>query len=669
MVSISGVAGEVDRSADRTVRIERATPAGAAPRWARPGLAGLLVATAVLYLWGLRGAGWANPYYAAAVQAGTRSWKALLFAALDPGNAITVDKPPAALWLMALSGRLFGFGSWSMLAPQALLGVATVALLYATVRRCSGPAAGLLAGAALALTPVAALMFRYNNPDALLTLLVVLAAYGVVRALGSEQSRWWSAGTGWLVLSGAAIGFGFLTKMMQAFLVLPALALAVLVAAPWSLGARVLRLLTAGVAVVVSAGWYVALVQLWPAGSRPYIGGSTDNSLWQLAVGYNGLGRLLGHHGRAAANTHGGPAGQHTPSHFAAMSGGESGITRLLRDGLATEYGWLLPVAILGLVAGLWLTRRAPRTDPDRAGLLLWGSWLLGAGAVLSFMKQSFHTYYTVELVPAVAALSGIGVVLLWRARDRWPARLTLAAMAVTGAAWSFALLDHTPHWLPWLRWTVLIVAVVTAAVLVPGGRAIGGGNLAGDSGRTADYGDRPMRGGAGWHRYVMPVIACAAILSVLAGPAFYTVRTVALPHVGGSPYSGPVRPGAGGRTMAPDAPELDALLATAVGSRWAAAAVGSADVSSIELRTGASLLAIGGFSGRDDSPTVAQFRRYVADGQVRYFLHRPRTDRPGRSDDPASTGAQITEWVQAHYTAQHVDGVDVYDLTAEPRA
>ncbi|MQY30339.1 ArnT family glycosyltransferase [Nocardia aurantia] len=684
MVSISGVAGEVDRSVDRTVRIERAIPIGAEPRWARLGLAGLLSATAVLYLWGLRGAGWANPYYAAAVQAGTRSWKALLFAALDPGNAITVDKPPAALWLMALSGRIFGFGAWSMLAPQALLGVATVALLYATVRRCGGPAAGLLAGAALAVTPVAALMFRYNNPDALLTLLVVLAAYGVVRSLSSANPRWWSTGSGWLVLSGAAIGFGFLTKMMQAFLVLPALALAVLVAAPVGLGARVARLLTAGVAVVVSAGWYVALVQLWPADSRPYIGGSTDNSLWQLAVGYNGLGRLLGHHGRAATTTHGGQAAQHTQSHFAAMSGGESGPTRLLRDGLATEFGWLLPVAVLGLIAGLWLTRRAPRTDPDRAGRLLWGGWLLGAGAVLSFMKQSFHTYYTVELVPAVAALAGIGVVLLWRARDRWAARLTLAAMAVTGAAWSFVLLDHTPHWLPWLRWTVLIVAVWAGVMLVPvahSGRD-GDGTVREEDSSTRDgtSGDRTHSGadrpdgrdvdhvGIDRRRYLMPVIACTAVLSVLAGPAFHTVRTVALPHVGGSPYSGPVRPGAGGRTMAPDAPQLDALLATAVESRWAAAAVGSSDVSTIELRTGASLLAIGGFSGRDDSPTLAQFRQYVADGQVRYFLYRSRTDRQGRTGDPATSGAQITEWVRNHYSASRIDEIEVYDLTVAPR-
>ncbi|MCX4097873.1 ArnT family glycosyltransferase [Nocardia sp. alder85J] len=655
MVSISGVAGEVDRTAEP----REVTPIGAEPRWARTGLAALLGATAVLYLWGLRGAGWANPYYAAAVQAGTRSWKALLFAALDPGNAITVDKPPAALWLMALSGRIFGFGSWSMLLPQALLGVATVALLYATVRRCSGPAAGLLAGAALALTPVAALMFRYNNPDALLTLLVVLAAYGVVRALGSPGTRWWSPATGWLVLAGAAVGLGFLTKMMQAFLVLPGLALAVLVAAPGGLVVRLARLLTAGVAVVVAAGWYVALVELWPADARPYIGGSTDNSLWELAVDYNGLGRVFGHHaGHPAATGQSAPQAQW---HAGAMSGGGPGLTRLLRDGLATEFGWLLPVAVLGLLAGLWLTRRRPRTDADRAGLLLWGGWLLGAGAVLSFMKQSFHTYYTVELAPAVAALAGVGVVLLWRARDRSAARLTLAAMTVTGAAWVFVLLGHTPHWVPWLRWILLIVAAAAAVALVPGG------SIRGDASAVRGSDDSARRRGRG----LAPVIAGAAVLSVLAGPAVYTVRTVGLPHIGGSPYSGPFRPDARGRTMAAEAPQLDALLAGVTGSRWAAAAVGSSDVSSIELRTGASLLAIGGFSGRDGSPTLPQFRQYVDDGAVRYFLNRPPSpDRRGnRQDQGATSGAEITDWVRAHYTAQRLDGVEVYDLSATPRA
>ena len=280
-----------------------------APRWERPGLLALLVGTAVLYLWRLGSLGWANEFYAAAVQAGTQSWKALLFGSLDAGNAITVDKPPAAMWVMGLSGRLFGFNSWSMLAPQALMGVAAVALLYAAVRRTSGPGAGLLAGSALALTPVAALMFRFNNPDALLVLLLVAAGYCVVRALQSAHS------TRWIALSGTAIGFAFLAKLLQAFLVLPALGLVVLVAMPGSIWKRLRDLLVGLVAMVFSAGWFVALVSLWPADSRPYIGGSTDNSLLELALGYNGLGRVLGGDGNPT-NGSGGPRRWRWPRRF-----------------------------------------------------------------------------------------------------------------------------------------------------------------------------------------------------------------------------------------------------------------------------------------------------------------------------------------------------------------
>jgi 4-amino-4-deoxy-L-arabinose transferase-like glycosyltransferase len=258
----------------------------------RLAFAGLLLATAVLYLWGLGASGWANNYYAAAVQAMSQDWTAFLFGSLDSGNVVTVDKPPASLWVMALSSRIFGLSSWSMLVPQALLGVASVALLYATVRRVSGPHAAFLAGVVLAVTPVAALMFRYNNPDALLVLLMIGAAYATVRAI--ER-----AGTRWLVLAGVLIGFGFLTKMAQALRVLPALALAYLVAAPTGVWRRIRQLLAASAAMVVSAGWWNALVELWPVDSRPYIGGSESNSALELALGYNGLGRLFGTDGNS----------------------------------------------------------------------------------------------------------------------------------------------------------------------------------------------------------------------------------------------------------------------------------------------------------------------------------------------------------------------------------
>jgi hypothetical protein len=236
------------------------------PGWVRPSLLLLLAATALLYLLGLGASGYANSFYSAAVQAGTRSWKAMFFGSSDASSFITVDKPPAALWPAVLAARVFGVNAWTLLVPQALAGVATVGVLYATVRRWFSPAAALLAGAVMALTPVAVLMFRFNNPDALLTLLLVLGAYATVRAV--ERGR-----TAWLVLAATCVGFGFLTKMLQALLVVPAFALVYLVAAPTPLRRRMGQLLLAGVALVVSAGWWVAIVQLVPAADRPYIGG------------------------------------------------------------------------------------------------------------------------------------------------------------------------------------------------------------------------------------------------------------------------------------------------------------------------------------------------------------------------------------------------------------
>lgn len=629
---------------------------GAQPRWARPALAALLAATAVLYLWGLGSQGWANEYYSAAAQAGTQNWTAWLFGSLDAGNAITVDKPPAALWVMALSGRLFGFSAFTMLLPQALMGVASVGVLYAAVRRVSGPGAGLIAGLALAVTPVAALMFRYNNPDALLVLLLVVAGYLMVRALESARTRW-------LVLAGVVLGLAFLTKMLQAFLVVPGFALAFLVAAPVAWWNRVGKLAAGAVAMVVTAGSYLALVSLWPAGSRPYIGGSTDNSLLQLALGYNGIQRVTGGEGPGPGG--GGPGGG-PGTGTNVFFGGDPGVTRLFGASMGGEASWLLPAALIALAAALWLTRRTARTGPVRANLLLWGGWLAVTGAVFSFMDGIVHPYYTVALAPAVAALVGIGTVELWRARRHWAARTTLAAMSAATGVWAFVLLDRVPDWQPWLRWGVLLGSVVVAIVV-------------------AVRVHRPGR--------LVTVVAAAAILFAALAPAAYAIETASHGHTGPT-LSGPLsvqdaaggpggpagRPGPGGG--APGGPggpgqggpgqsgpgqsvgdnvELQELVATAH-YRWAAAAVGSRDVSSLELATGASVMAIGGFNGHDDAPTLEQFQTYVADGQIGYFIAGSQSG-PGGLGGAGGSPSQITQWVQQNFTPMDVGGMTVYDL------
>jgi 4-amino-4-deoxy-L-arabinose transferase-like glycosyltransferase len=605
--------------------------AGAAPpltlapahrRWERYALLALLAATAVLYVWGLSSSGWANNFYAAAVQAGTQDLKAFLFGSLDPGNAITVDKPPASLWVMVLSARLFGFSAFSMLLPEALMGVGAVALLFVTVRRCSGPAAGLIAGTVLALTPVAALMFRYNQPDALLTLLLTAAAYFMVRAIESGSTRW-------IALAGTVIGFAFLTKMLQAALVVPGFALVFLLAAPGRLSKRVWQLLVGVAAIVVSAGWFIALVSLWPARSRPYIGGSTDNSLLQLALGYNGIERVAGDEGIPGGNN--------------LMFGGPSGIGRLFALSMGTEISWLLPAALIGLIAGFWFTASTPRTGRVRAHLLLWGGWLLVSGAVFSFMHGVIHPYYTVALAPAIAALIGISVRELWRGREFVGSRTVLAAMSATTGVWAFILLDRTPTWLPALRWIVLIGSIAVASVIAVGANRLG---------RTT--------------------AAAAALLFGVGAPAAYTIDTVARSEAGPIPTSGPASaafgpgpwgPGPGGPPRSRDA-DNNALQALLRGdeTRWAAASVGSMSASSLELHTGASVMAIGGFKGSDDSPTLHQFQQYVSAQQIHYFIADAMA---GPADDRSPTAGDITAWVQQHFTPTDVGGTTVYDLSS----
>lgn len=593
----------------------------------RVGLGVLLVGTAVLYLWNLSASGWANAFYSAAAQAGASDWTAMLFGSSDAANAITVDKTPAALWIIDVSVRLFGLNPWSVLVPQALEGVAAVALLYATVRRVSGPGAGLLAGTVLALTPVAALMFRFNNPDALLVLLLVAAAYCVQRACEKDSSRWW------LIAAGVAVGFGFLAKMLQAFLVLPGFALAYLIAAHRPVRRRVVDLLGALVAVIVAGGWYLLLVELWPASSRPYIGGSQHNSIVELALGYNGLGRLTGDE----------PGGLGNLNH-------DVGLGRLFGTGMGLEIAWLLPAAVICLAAGLITTRRTPRTDPTRAALIGWGGWLAVTAVVFSFMNGIVHPYYTVALAPAVAACIGIGATLLWRNRFDIRAATALSGAVLVTTVLAAVLLSRHGEWLPWLRATVAVGGVGTAVLLLVVGRLT-----------------RPVAG----------AVAALAVASCLLAPATYSIATAATPHTGAIPTVGPSRNGAGGGFMGPtgllDSPTPgQALTATlsadAADYTWAAAVVGSNNAAGYQLASGAPVMAVGGFNGTDPSPTLDEFKKLVADRQIHYFIRGRIMIGHWGQQSGRSESAAVAEWVETHYTPVIVDRAVIYDLTAAPK-
>ncbi|MFH8793789.1 glycosyltransferase family 39 protein [Streptomyces sp. NPDC017941] len=685
-------------------------------RWVRPALLGLLLATAVLYVHDLAASGYANSYYSAAAQAGSQSWKALFFGSLDAGNSITVDKPPAALWPMALSVRLFGLNPWAILLPQALFGVATVAVLHAAVRRRFSAAAGLLAGTVLALTPVAALMFRFNNPDALLTLLTTVTVYCVLRAL--EHAR-----TKWLVWAGAAVGVAFLTKTLQAFLILPPLTVLYAVCAPTRLRRRLGQLALATGAMVVAGGWWVAVVELWPASSRPYIGGSRHNSFLELTFGYNGLGRINGDEpgsvGGGRLFQGGGYAEGPGGSYVTGTGGGPdvvrsgwggSGLDRMFTSQVGGQISWLLPAALLLLAAGLVVTWRARRTDTARAAFVARGGALLTTAAVFSFMAGIFHEYYTVALAPCVAALVGMGVTVLWEERAKRWAAVALGTTTAVTAWWGYELLARTPDHLPWLRTPVLVAGLAAAAGLL----------------LTARIGRRLARTAAG-----LGLAAC------LAGPVAYTLSTVDSPHTGSIVTAGPavagraggggtviIGPGAGpgpgpgkapgqtpakapgqvpgqtpGRAEPQDgarppggdqqhppgsrqgprsmgglldgprvSPAAERLLERRAGDHtWVAATVGAQNAAGYQLATGEPVMAIGGFNGSDPSPTLAQFKSLVADGRVPYFI---AGDGRGGGLGPGGEGGAslITSWVRENFTEVTAGDSTFYDLTRPER-
>ncbi|MFJ4829760.1 glycosyltransferase family 39 protein [Streptomyces sp. NPDC088747] len=668
------------------------------PRWVRPAFLGLLVVTAVLYLYNLSASGYANSFYSAAVQAGSQSWKAFFFGSLDASNAITVDKPPASLWPMELSVRIFGLNSWAILVPEVLMGVGTVGVLYAALRRRFSPAAGLIAGAVLALTPVAALMFRFNNPDAILALLMTVTVYCVIRAL--EDGR-----TKWLVWAGVAVGFAFLSKTLQAFLILPPLAVLYAVCAPVGLRKRFVQLGWSTLALVVSGGWWVAVVELWPASSRPYIGGSQNNSFLELTFGYNGLGRISGDEtGSVGGGGGAGGTGQW----------GETGWDRMFNSEIGSQISWLLPAALILLVAGLVLTRRAGRTDLTRASFLAWGGALLMTLVVFSYMAGIFHQYYTIALAPYIAAVIGMGAAALWQERAKAWASLALAGSVTATAAWGYALLNRTPDYLPWLKWLVLVGGLAGALGLIFVARL--GRQLA------------------------LATVALSFAASI-AGPTAYTLSTVNTGHTGSivtagpsgaSMMGGPGGGGGGGRggfggggmpgqnqqgggtTGQPPtggtgggfpgggtngtAPQNGQQGGTAGGGMgegggmggggaggllngatvtdeakalleknaddytWAAAAIGAQNSASYQLATGAPVMAIGGFNGTDPSPTLAQFKQYVTDGKIHYFVSSGTSGGMGGSTD--DTSSQITSWVEANYTKVTVGSATFYDLT-----
>jgi len=465
-------------------------------------------------------------------------------------------------------------------------------------------------------------------------------------------------------------------------LVVPPLALTYLIAGPPKLGTRVLQLFAALGAMIVSAGWWLLIVEFWPASSRPWVGGSQNNSILELTLGYNGLGRLSGNE-----------TGSVTPGGVGGGGGsmwGETGILRMFDASQGGQIAWLVPAALVLLVTGLVLRGKAPRTDAQRASLIVWGAWLLVTGLTFSFMAGIFHSYYTVALSPAVAALVGIGSVMLWRERQRLWVRIAMALAAASTVALAWVLLGRSASFVPWLKWAILVVGVVAVvALLIP---ALTRGRLA-------------------------AVAILAVMFAGLAGPTAYAVDTIGTPHTGSIVSAGPstgmrgfggmgegqrgqgglpggmqLPPGAqmpagmqppaglpgqagqlpGGAEMGmgggmggllegstPTA-EVTAMLEQDAGSyTWVAAAIGANTAAGYQLATEDPVMPVGGFNGTDPSPTLAEFQQYVADGRIHYFI-----GGGGMGGRESGSSAEISAWVTENFTATTVDNVTLYDLT-----
>ncbi len=665
------VVGTTAVAAPARVRGTAALEAGA--RWVGPAFVGVVALAAIVFLWDLMISGYANTYYSAAAVAASKSWSAFFFGSFDAANFITVDKPPVALWLMGLSVRLFGLSSWSILLPQALAGVATVAVLFVAVRRSFGPAAATIAGVVMALTPVAALIFRFDNPDAVLTLLLVAAAAAVLAGVESGRVRW-------LVLAGTLVGFAFLTKYLQAYLVLPAFAATYLVAAPVSLRRRIGGLFAAAATVLVASGWWVAIVQAIPAASRAWIGGSTSNSVLDLIFGYDGLGRIFG--STAGGGAGGGGAGG-GPGGGGGFSG-SPGLLRLVNPVFVGQIGWLIPTALVGLASGLILRGRAPRTDRRRAGFILWGLWFLVHAAVFSYMSGIIHSYYAVAMAPAMAALIGGGVAEMWAFRSRVRSGgILLGATLFISAFWAWFVLAGAGGALPLVGLAALVVATVgAAAVVIPGDRR----------GRVATAG------------------ALVGLAAILVGPAIYTGATMTTAYGGGDPRAGIASAdtsggfgggpgggpsggfGAGGTAGGPsafgaasggglpagggagdgstaDQALTDYLVGHAGSATWIVATASTQSGADIQLATGDPVLAMGGFTGSDPAMTVERLQTLVSEGKLRYVLvggGGVGGGPGGGTGGPGGGASEVLSWVEANGTVVDYGGSSgtLYDLS-----
>jgi 4-amino-4-deoxy-L-arabinose transferase-like glycosyltransferase len=621
----------------------------------RLGLGAILLVAALANFVNLAQNGYGNTYYASAVKSMTQSWHNFFFVAFDPGGFVTVDKPPVALWIQAIFAKVFGFSGLALMLPEAIAGVASVALLFYLVRRTFGDLAGLLAALALAISPVNIAVNRDNTVDAILVLAVLGAAWAVLVAI--ERGSW-----RWLVLGAALAGVAFNVKMLEAYLVVPALGLAYLLGAPRTWKQRFGHLALAAVVLLAVTFLWVGIVDATPAAQRPYVGSSQDNSEISLAFGYNGLQRLLGLFGRGSAFS----GGNANAGGFFAGETGAPGLLRLFSTALGGQAGWLLPLALIALLAalwplfahlgrvalaagregdlkgklrGVWQEFVALRLTREQSAWVLWGAWLVTCYGFFS-VAGFFHAYYLSIMAPAIAALVGAGVVLLWRdyraaGRSGWLLPIAVALTAIVQAR----LLAPYPGYAAWLVPLVLILGLGGALVLawlrllrqptVPEWAHRANAWLVE---RTPRLDARRITSQA------ITSVLGVSVASMLLVPATWSYATAARSGQGLLPSAGPsptmtftingktyvLSRGMGGGfgdVNSADSALIAYLETHRAGANYLLATFNAQSAAPIILATGQPVMAIGGFTGSDPILTTTQFAVLVAKGQVRYVM------------------------------------------------
>lgn len=656
------------------------------PAWSRPVLLAIAGLAALLYALNIGSSGYAY-FYSTAVKSMSVSWKAFFYGALDPGTTITIDKLAGSFAPQALSARLFGFHQWSLTLPQVIEGVVSVLVIHRIVRRWAGPVPAALSAGLFALTPVLASMFGHPMEDGALTMCLVLAADAYQRAVLEGRARP-------LMLAGMWVGLGFQAKMMQAWIVLPALALGYLFTATPKLRRRLLHLLLAGiVAAGVSFSW-ILLYTLTPANDRPYVDGSTNNSAVSMVFGYNGFGRFGVSVGGAVAGFGGGGAngpgpgpgfleelreefpnnnpggfpggapgfgggegfpggGFQNPGNTGAAPGGgavryagqATGLDKLFTGRFVTQIGWLYPLAFASLVFGLagWLRRRR-RADRVGSGLVLWGVWLATTAIVFSEINIP-HTAYMATLAPPLAALSGFGIVEFWRAYRRGGATAwLLPAIVGAQAAWCVYLARDYSSFDPWLTPAVIVSGAVAVA-------ALAGGLLAR---RRPEWLDKAPASPRLRMRLALTALATGVAAMVLM-PTAWSLSALSTKY-DGSAFDASAGPSGGGfgltATVSLDAAEtklLGYVDAHRGGATYVMATTSWNAAAPYIEAAGQMVLPMGGFSGSVPEPTLTAFQQLVHTGQLKFVLvSASGRIGAGTQGTTTSTVGSITQWVQS---------------------